>query len=635
VTPGLDAPGDRPPPPASGPTLPPPPAPGSPLPPPPLLPPPPRPETDQVSRAPAGFRAPSATELVDPDQVVAERRPDTSGWFSPTAAVEPANGDGGPPAGPVKAVARRYGAVVVVVVALVVLGVALPSVVGSPGAPPAARQLTITPAAAPGTRGVTVTGAACGPGVRQVAWSDYAPICEPAWHGNNGGATAPGVTRSTITLTFREASPAEAAQLGSLIPASVSGSSQETVLTMEADIKTFNQDFELYGRHVVLKPYVGEGDFVAELSGEGKQLAARDAAAAARLHAFADSSGLDATPVYESALAARHILGLGVFDGPDTQFLAGAPYLYTTGNVCSKTAQATVQLVARSLAPTPVQFAGGGLNGGKRTFGLVDTNAGTSNGCGQAIVSELKAKDGVTVKRVVHLSLDAPSFQAQVQTAVKELDQAGVTTVLCTTCDPFTPIFLTKAADALGYQPEWVESAFLDSLAALQTPSQALDAIGLGQPSVAATGTEAEYAFDAGAPAGATMVPDFAQVYGPLLLLFDALQAAGPDLTPATFQRGLANLPPSAAGGMFGDWAFGPGSVDPNAAYGVVRWSSTLQSPVNEAPGSWQACNGGVLYPYSGMPPQLPEGEPLQCSTASSSSGVAPGAGGGNAGGAP
>jgi hypothetical protein len=250
-------------------------------------------------------------------------------------------------------------------------------------------------------------------------------------------------------------------------------------------------------------------------------------------------------------------------------------------------------------------------------------------------VSELKERYGVTVKRVVHLSFDAPSFQSQVQTAVKQLDAADVTTVLCTTCDPFTPIFLTKAADALGYQPEWVESDFLDSLSALQTPSQAVDAVGLGQPAVAASGTEAQYAFDAGAPADPTMVPDFAQVYGPLLLLFDALQAAGPDLTPAALQRGLASLPPSETGGMFGAWAFGPGSVDPNAAYGVVRWSPTLQSPVNEAPGSWQACNGGVLYLYSGMTPQLPEGQPLQCATPSSSSATAPAAGGGNAGGAP
>src|SRR5438477_11140252 len=63
----------------------------------------------------------------------------------------------------------------------------------------------ITPAAAPGSAGTAVSGVHCGPGVRQVPWSAYAPLCEPAYHGNNGGATSTGVTASTITITYRMA----------------------------------------------------------------------------------------------------------------------------------------------------------------------------------------------------------------------------------------------------------------------------------------------------------------------------------------------------------------------------------------------------------------------------------------------
>ncbi len=58
-----------------------------------------------------------------------------------------------------------------------------------------------------------MSGVHCGPGVRQVPWSAYAPWCEPAYHGNNGGATAPGMTGNTITLTYRIASGAPGAVL--------------------------------------------------------------------------------------------------------------------------------------------------------------------------------------------------------------------------------------------------------------------------------------------------------------------------------------------------------------------------------------------------------------------------------------
>ncbi|HWC37696.1 MAG TPA: hypothetical protein VG476_04155, partial [Acidimicrobiales bacterium] len=67
----------------------------------------------------------------------------------------------------------------------------------------------ITAAAAPGSAGTAVSGVHCGPGVRQVPWSAYAPWCEPAYRGNNGGATALGVTGSTITLTYRIADSGE------------------------------------------------------------------------------------------------------------------------------------------------------------------------------------------------------------------------------------------------------------------------------------------------------------------------------------------------------------------------------------------------------------------------------------------
>jgi hypothetical protein len=72
------------------------------------------------------------------------------------------------------------------------------SAVRGPGVPAG-----VTAPAAAGSAGMTKSGVACGPGVRQVKWTNYAPLCVPAYSGNNGGATSHGVTNDTITVSFR------------------------------------------------------------------------------------------------------------------------------------------------------------------------------------------------------------------------------------------------------------------------------------------------------------------------------------------------------------------------------------------------------------------------------------------------
>ena len=58
-------------------------------------------------------------------------------------------------------------------------------------------------------RGVARSGVKCGPGVKQVPWSPYAPPCVPQFSANNGGVTSPGVSNNTITLVFRRTLSAE------------------------------------------------------------------------------------------------------------------------------------------------------------------------------------------------------------------------------------------------------------------------------------------------------------------------------------------------------------------------------------------------------------------------------------------
>lgn len=517
----------------------------------------------------------------------------------------------------VRGALRRYWVAAVAIVAAILLANVLPSVspartLASSSAP--ATPTGITPPPAPGSPGITVAGVRCGPSVRQVPWSHYAPICVPRWSGNNGGATAPGVTRTTITITYREASSSELQAIYSLVPPTVIGTNSEVIATMQAYINTFNKYFELYGRKVVLKPFVGKGDFVSELNGQDQAGAQEDAVTAKSLGAFADSSVIDATALYDQELAREGVIGLTIYGAPTSLFQQSSPYMYTTGTVCSKTVAQTVQLVGRTLNTTPVSFSGSSsMNGRKRVFGLVNTGSSQNTACDQEIVSQLKARYGITVSPVVNMAFNGNELQNEATTAIGKLKAAGVTTILCSTCDFVTPIFLTKAADTQNYYPEWIQTDLLDALTGLQSPTQLAHTEGFGSQVLPKQDTEAYKAFKMGAPPGEHIIPSFSYVYEPLLMFFDALQAAGPDLTPATFQKGFRSLPPSIPGGMYGGWAFTSNSFDPNSNYGMAAWSNTAVNAVDGLPGSWVNCNNGNLYNYNGTPPQLPIGKELNC----------------------
>ncbi len=166
----------------------------------------------------------------------------------------------------------------------------------------------VTPPAAAGSAGTTVGGVACKPGVRQVSWSQYAPECVPAYHGDNGGASSPGVTRTTISLAYRLAASTLMTEIYALFPKTMLGTNDEALSVLSALTKVFNRSFELYGRHVVGKPFDGQGNFMSELMGGGQEGAVADAATEKSMGTFIDDSVYDATQIYANDLASNGIV---------------------------------------------------------------------------------------------------------------------------------------------------------------------------------------------------------------------------------------------------------------------------------------------------------------------------------------
>jgi hypothetical protein len=521
-------------------------------------------------------------------------------------------------------VVRHYLPVLVGAVALTLLVVLAPTVVPrstSAAAPPSATSLVYPPGDAPGDPGAAASGVRCGKGVRQVPWSHYAPLCQPAFHGSNGGATSPGVTATTITVTSRfAATPGEQALFAQLAPGTFASEAQ-TVALERAYVRLFNRDFDLYGRKVVLKVFNGQGDFLQELSGGGQAAAEADAATARSLGAFADvSDTIFNTQPYDDALAAQHIVSVGGLFASADQLRAEAPYEYFPGPDCEKTAEATAALVGRAMAGMPAIYAGSpAMRREDRTFALISPGNAAYASCGQALVTDLAQRYGIHLQAWIRydVSLDAITEAAsQAADTVTQLERAGVTTVLCG-CDPITPLFLAQDAQAQGYHPEWVTLDFGDTFSQLvskASPNEWDHSISGGVAAVPVAQQEAvtAYRLAVGDPT-AEPPPAYQYVYEPLLLLFDALQAAGPDLTPETFAAGLDSLPPSLPGGELGPWSFGPGTVDPAAGFQLLRWDASAISPVDDRPGTGLPCNGGVVVSFADPAASLPDHRQLSC----------------------
>jgi hypothetical protein len=447
--------------------------------------------------------------------------------------------------------------------------------------------------------GLTVNGTFCGPGIRQVDWSNYAPYCEPKFSGNNGGSTSFGVTRTTITVTSRVPSSSLNSLAAAFFPASMVGTAAQATQTFNTYVKLFNNSFELYGRHVVIVPFNGKGNELSELQGQGLEQAQQDALTAKSLHAFADISLLSSTQIYDQYLADEKIIAIGGLLQPQYWFQQYAPYEFSPAPTCNSDAEVTATVLGRSMAGLPAIFSGDPkMQHTIRKFGIIYPQNPNYASCALELVSILKNKYHTNVVRQIAYSINIAEGESQAKNAVAQFQTRGVTSIICA-CDPLFPIFLVQNATAQKYYPEWLALDFGDIFGQKIAPtSQWENNIAGGITSPPKIEQEAYRAYKLEDPTG-TPSPEFAAIYEPLLQLFTGLQAAGPDLTPETFAEGLFSMPTSKPGGEFGKWKYGQDVFSPVDSFQVLRWSPTTVSQQDGLKGSFIACNNGKLYTFS------------------------------------
>lgn len=458
--------------------------------------------------------------------------------------------------------------------------------------------------------------------------SVYAPPCVPAFTGDNGGETYRGVTADTIKVVSYESPP------GADITAALSGLLDDAEVqrrTRQAYIEMLSDAFETYGRTIEVVTLVGSG-------------AADDAAAAVadairvreEIKPFAVIGGPALTNAFADELAgdpaARDgiiCIGCGL-SVPDSVYQENAPYMWGQLPTPEQFLVNFGDYVVKRLYGRTADFAGGDLQGQPRVFGSInfEQDPPVFRDVSQEVTERGAVRGYEAAVRETYI-LDIPRLPERAAAIIANMKAAGVTTISFLG-DPIMPIYLTQAATAEDYYPEWVIAGTVltdtTALGRQYDNTQWAHAFGVSNLAGRKPLDQQEqwrlHEWYFGAPPEAQL--SSGTIWPSVLTLMLGIHMAGPNLTPETFQGGMFSYPPSGGGPTTPQISYGNHGFFPEPDYLAVDdvvevwWDPEAEGPdeqgKSEAPGMWRYANGGNRIP----PGRMPSGPPAPHDAATS-----------------
>jgi hypothetical protein len=442
----------------------------------------------------------------------------------------------------------------------------------------------------------------------------YSPPCVVPFDGDNGGATATGVTADSIKIVAYLPDPA-VDPVGSSLIAGAGANLDPAVAqeTMRDYTDVFNAVFETYGRRVDLEFYMGTG------AADDETAARSDAIAIAEQEPFAVLGGpLQTQAQFSEELAASGVISFPAQPLPQSVTVDNYPLIWgviTPTQAAELAAEAIGNLAGQGSA----ELAGDPeLQGEDRTYAVVHYD--TADGSYQESFDALR--DGLA-DRSIELATDLPFVldpnraQEDARTMITRLKEAGVTTVIFTG-DFLMPQFLTTEATAQDYFPEWILGPSLLADTAIFGRSYDQQqwvngfAIGYaGTPAKTEDGTA--YQIYTWAYGGEEPPSNIYAVLEPGLRdVFAGIHLAGPELTVDNFRDGMLRYPPTGGGPTRPLYARGDRGVWPDFDYGgapdqvTLMWWDPDEGTVDEAGnpgrGAYRFANGGERYGPGELP---------------------------------
>jgi hypothetical protein len=431
----------------------------------------------------------------------------------------------------------------------------------------------------------------------QVPGDSYSPPCV-SFTGSNGGATARGVTGKQITITFRvpadnlSSTDAAIQQLAGKYNTAAFSDTEADIKRTIADLVTyFNRHFQFYGRKLSLRYFKGHGTLTSEITGGGQSQANADALTVAdSYHAFADVSAF--SQPFGQALSQQHVINIGSPYMSLGWYQQYAPYAWSFFPNCTTATQGGAGNVVRQLLPQKVTWAGKGVsNGQRRRFAVIAPDNPVYQSCIH-IVTRAMANAGHPATDTLSYTANLSELSQEAAALEQRMVNDKITTVICA-CDPITLIYLTGDFDNADYEPEIINSggAFTDEDVVAQLFDKSVWAHAAGETF---NGTTPPFGSSLGYFAAKSVDPTHVPAhevdvfYEDLYILALGIQQAGPDLTPAAFQRGLFSY--RGGDGEYGPWSFnqgGRGIWTPQYKFRVEWWNPTVASPFNGQLGTW------------------------------------------------
>jgi hypothetical protein len=435
----------------------------------------------------------------------------------------------------------------------------------------------------------------------------FAPECWAPFEGDNGGATAPGVTADSIKVV-QYFGPDDDPIINYLSDAvNVDDTNADSEQTARDMLGMFEQFYEFYGRSIDLEVYVSTGLANDEVS------ARADAVRIAEdVRPFVVLGGPALTSAFADELAARGIMCIGCTPGQPPEWYAERdPYVWGLGISAKQSRTHGREFIAKQLIGKNAEYAGDEtFQSQPRRFGYVYISSSPeSQRIAEQFVADLTG-DGADVVEVLPYTLDPGTIQSQASQIIQKLKASAVTTVVLSS-DGIAPRDFTREATAQEYFPEWVlvAPALADLNAFGRTYDQAQWANAFGVVHGAAritpetSGFYALYEWFMGKEAPAE---DTIGLLMPNYTLFAAvLQATGPNLTAETWRDALFTGPgtrPAISQPLltYGDKGFWD-DIDYNGVDDatLVWWDPAATGPDEirkQGTGMWAFVDGGKRY---------------------------------------
>ena len=419
--------------------------------------------------------------------------------------------------------------------------------------------------------------------------SAYSPPCRAAFVGDNGGATAKGVTGTTVTVAFWHAlgMPAHRGKIDDAPPPD-EDAAYRTARVLQ---RYFNERYELYGRRLQL---FAIQDDPTDAAG----------ARASAVRVATEANAFAAVELETSFCEEFARQGRICFDGNGEQqkyYRDYSPLTWSYQMDTDTVDRMSAEYLCKKLVGRNADFAGGLQQGKPRKIAVIqDSWPGNDFRSYRAITGPAKAMCGFDPG---DLAFDYNGGDnQQVASMMAKIRSSGATTVVGSTGLSDGEVVLASA-EASGFYPEWVllNSYGLDfnDSARLLPPNQLAHLFGMSgwelpQP---AEDTDCYRAYKSIDPSG-TPDSNFCRLlYIQIEHVVNGIQEAGPHLTPETFEKGLYAMPLQTRRTAFAiGGGYAPGDHSFVDDLDEIWWDPSCVDPDGGEPGCFEHTAGGKRW---------------------------------------